>query len=211
MRVLVFGDSITQGFWAVEAGWVERIRQHYDTIQVGDLRHKDEPTIFNLGISANNSGDVLKRIKAETLARIGHNHSITVLVQIGTNDSSVCRDTVDVSIKLAEYRHNLEEIVEQLQPIAQKIVLVGVAACDESKTVPVFWNGIDYTDKQLKSYEDVMKSVADQTGTYFIPVFEAFKQELEKGADLLADGLHPNDNGHKIIADIVLHELEKLI
>lgn len=30
MRVLVFGDSITQGFWDTEGGWVERLRKYYD-------------------------------------------------------------------------------------------------------------------------------------------------------------------------------------
>lgn len=46
MRVLVFGDSITQGYWDTEGGWVKRIRSHYDLLQITDLNGRDEPTIF---------------------------------------------------------------------------------------------------------------------------------------------------------------------
>lgn len=211
MRVLVFGDSITQGYWAVEAGWVERLRKHYDKIQVEDLHTKDEPTIFNLGISANRSSDVLARITSETQARIGHNHPVAVLVQIGINDSSVSRDSVDVSQKESVYRKNLVKIVNEIKPIAKKIIFIGLSACDESKTVPVFWNDIDYTNQRIKAYEDAMRDIAKENGVDFIPVFERFKAKLDGGEDLLADGLHPNDAGHQVIYEIVQPELDKLL
>jgi hypothetical protein len=72
MRVLVFGDSITQGYWDTDGGWVDRIRRHFDTIQATDLQDNDEPTIFNLGISADNSRNILERIETETISRTRH-------------------------------------------------------------------------------------------------------------------------------------------
>src|SRR5690606_7564988 len=76
MRVLVFGDSITQGYWAVEHGWVDRVRKYFDARQFEDLGGRDEPTIFNLGISADNSNDILSRIESEVAARTRDHHEI---------------------------------------------------------------------------------------------------------------------------------------
>jgi lysophospholipase L1-like esterase len=53
MRILVFGDSITQGFGDTEGGWVERLRHDYDVETIKDLRaNTNYPTIFNLGFQA---------------------------------------------------------------------------------------------------------------------------------------------------------------
>jgi lysophospholipase L1-like esterase len=49
VRVLVFGDSIAQGFWDSEGGWVERLRKHYNSLALEDLKSNQQPEIFNLG------------------------------------------------------------------------------------------------------------------------------------------------------------------
>lgn len=68
MRVLVFGASITQGYWDTQGGWVQRLRTHYDKKQIADLT-KDNPSVFNLGVSADTTKDILERFEAETKAR----------------------------------------------------------------------------------------------------------------------------------------------
>lgn len=83
MRVLVFGDSITRGYWDTNGGWVERIRKHYDLLQASNLEGRDEPTIFNLGIGTDNSKNILARIESETIARTSHGDLPVVGVQIG--------------------------------------------------------------------------------------------------------------------------------
>lgn len=211
MRILVFGDSITQGYWDSNGGWVERLRHYYDTLQIQDLKKNDEPTIFNLGISADNSDAIAQRIRHETQARIRHDNQVLVLVQVGINDSSISHEQMSVSVDLENYRNNLNVIVSEIKDLPSKIVFVGSSACDESLTVPVFWNNIDYKNKQIKSYEDTMKLVAVEHQIPFIPVFEDFKAGMNEGKDLLTDGVHPNNAGHKLIAYIVKPHLEKLL
>ncbi len=58
MRVLVFGGSTTQGFWDSEGGWVARLRKFYDLLQLEDLKKRDEPTVFNLGIAGGTSNTI---------------------------------------------------------------------------------------------------------------------------------------------------------
>ncbi len=213
MRVLVFGDSITQGYWDTDGGWVERLRKHFDTLQASDLEGRDEPTIFNLGISADNSNDILERLEAETTARTRHGNLPIVIIQIGINDSSTDNRAEDQSVRvpIEDYEKNLHEIIKVARPLSSKLILVGLPACDESKTTPVFWGDFHYTNAAIEQYEDVMKRVAAAEDTPFIPVFKNFKTALDDGKDYLPDGLHPNNDGHEFIADYLLHTIEEML
>jgi lysophospholipase L1-like esterase len=161
MRVLIFGDSITQGFWDTDGGWVERIRKHYDSVQVTDMSGRDEPTIFNLGISADNSVNILKRIMPETLARTRHGNLPIIIVQIGVIDSSrdTLADSESVSLSIEKYEDNIRKIVDTIKPFCSKIIFVGLSACDELKTTPVSWGDFHYTNENIKKYEDKMKEI----------------------------------------------------
>ncbi|HKU18400.1 MAG TPA: GDSL-type esterase/lipase family protein [Candidatus Saccharimonadales bacterium] len=209
MRVLVFGDSITQGYWDTEGGWVDRLRKSYDERQVQDLQERDEPTIFNLGISADNTKNILNRIEAETIARTRHGILPIAIVQIGVNDSST--DNGPVQVALDEYKQNLETIIEKMQLLSSKLIFVGLSGCDEAKTTPVVWGNYHYTNEAIKTYEETMAAVAREHDTLYIPVFDAFMQQVKSGANLLPDGLHPNNEGHQLIFEIVRPQLIKLL
>lgn len=213
MRVLVFGDSITQGYWDTDGGWVDRIRKHFDSLQVADLQNNDEPTIFNLGISADNSQNILQRIEAETVARTRHGNLPVIIIQIGVNDSSTDNQTIDESVRISieDYELNLREIIKKAQPVSSKIIFVGLSACDEARTTPVSWGDFHYTNEALKSYEDVMKAIAEEHKLPFIPIFDEFKKAIDSGEDFLPDGLHPNNDGHKFIAEQVTSKLQELL
>jgi lysophospholipase L1-like esterase len=105
MRVLIFGDSITQGFWDTEGGWVSRLRKYYNELQVQALHKRDDPVIFSLGVSADMSDDILKRVEAETKVRTRHNDLPAVVVQVGTNDSSTEDGKARIPLKI--YAENL--------------------------------------------------------------------------------------------------------
>lgn len=205
MRVLVFGDSITQGYWDTAGGWVDKLRKHYDELQVQDF-DKDQPTIFNLGISADNSPNILARAEAEVRVRTRHNVLPIVIVQIGINDS--CAEPSGNMVPIEEYKSNLEKIIVTLRLISSKLIFVGLSACNEAKTTPVSWGEYHYTNKSIKAYEDQMKSVADAASLPFIPVFDEFTKAMQT-RELLADGLHPNNDGHEVIFDIVKARLCK--
>jgi lysophospholipase L1-like esterase len=209
MRVLVFGDSITQGYWDVEGGWVDKLRKHYDELQIQDLNGLDEPTIFNLGISADTSTDVLKRIESETIARTRHEVLPIVVVQIGINDSYTLQGQVCVTI--ADYKQNLSSIITKLKPLTAKVIFVGSSACNEAHTTPVAWGEYRYTNQAIKQYEQAMSEVASEHGVPFIPVFDKFFDELTRNESLLPDGLHPNNAGHELLFEIVLPELNQLL
>jgi len=208
MRVLVFGASITQGFWDTEGGWVNRLRRHYDALNIQDLQGRDEPYIFNLGISGDTTSDVLARFQAETKARVQPRKELAFIFSIGTNNAAIENGRLRSSFE--EYRLGLEEIINQASKFSDKIMLVGIAPCDEKFTTPVFWRDIHYKNENLAEIDKVMQKVAAKKGLSFVTVFEEMRQQM-KNKELFADGLHPNNAGHELIFQLVRPELDKLL
>ncbi len=208
MNIVFFGDSITQGYWGIEHGWVDRIRKYFSEL----LFAKDEyHGIYNLGVDGDMTQDIAKRIKTELQARIRPHHTIMPIValQIGINDRT--DEAVKLENAISEYKAQLQSIIESIKGLYTEIVLVGYPSCDEIKTTPVSWGNFHYTNQKTKAHEDAMSDVAARNKIRFIPVFDEFKKHIDAGEDLLADGLHPNDAGHELMYQIIMPKLQELL
>ena len=63
----------------------------------------------------------------------------------------------------------------------------------------------------LKGYVDIIREVLDEFGIESLDLSDSFIKPLtNKGDRLTVDGLHPNDLGHKIIADKIVEYIEKI-
>lgn len=209
MRVLVFGDSITQGFWGVEGGWVERLRKHYDSLAVKDLKNHNQPAIFNMGVSGDTTRNLLARVELETKVRKWSGEPLIAVLAIGTNDELFEKE--EQLVPPQEFEQNINKLISMLKPLTDGLMFVGNAACDEKLTTPVFWSDIHYTNEQMLAYEKIIESICREQGIKFVPVFSEFKASLDAGQDLLEDGLHPNDAGHQLIFELVQPELDKVL
>lgn len=208
MNIVFFGDSITQGYWGIEHGWVDRIRVYYSKL----LFAKDEyHGIYNLGVDGDTAEDIAKRIKPELGSRIRSHHTImpTVVLQIGVNDN--LEPDVKLESAIAEYKQQLQRIINSIDGMYSEVVLVGYPPCDERITTPVSWGEYYYTNEKTKAHEVAMAEIASANGLQFVPVFDEFKKLMDKGENLLADGLHPNDEGHEVIYQIVMPKLQELV
>lgn len=205
MRVLIFGDSITQGFWDVEGGWVARIRKSYDQKAVDDDDY-DQPTIFNLGVSGNSSDDVLARLEDETKVR--DTEELAFVFAIGVNDA---RTKAGANYSdTNRYKQNLINIVELAKQYSNKILFVGLTPCVEERSDPVSWGDTGYTNTRIKEFDDTLRQFCEDNQIPFVEVYEPFTK-AEAETELLPDSLHPNDEGHQLIANLVKPKLEALI
>lgn len=209
MRVLVFGASITQGFYDTEGGWVNRLRKYYDTLLINNPS-VDQPTVFNLGISGDTSKDVLKRFETEARARVWPGEKFTFIFSIGTNNARADKNGKAESTP-EEYREDIEELINIAKKFSEKMMFVGLPPCDEKLTTPVSWRDIYYTNKHIFTVEREMRKVASEHNFIHVPTFEIFQDKIKAGEKLFFDGVHPNSEGHKLIFKLVRPELDKLI
>ncbi|ASD65074.1 arylesterase [Bdellovibrio bacteriovorus] len=143
---------------------------------------KKEWTIINAGVSGSTTASGLSRMKW-----VFKSKPDVVLLALGANDGLR-------GLKVEDSEKHLAQSIEYAQSQKVKVILGGLY-------MPPNY-GKDYTDKFKKMYE----SLAKKYKLTFIPFI------LDKVAGNpkynLADGIHPNEEGHKIIADNVFSVLK---
>ncbi len=208
MRVLVFGDSITQGFWDPEGGWVNAIRKYYDLQNISG-EDKDAPTIFNLGVSGDTSTDILARFQSDTENRKWPGEEFAIVFSVGVNDSYIKsgKNIMDTG----QYLQNLSKLLELAHKYTNKVVFIGLTPCVEERTNPVAWDKeITYSYSRLESFNDELRSFCIESKVDFIDILKPMT-EKQTQTELLPDGVHPNNEGHKFIAELVQPQLDSIL
>jgi lysophospholipase L1-like esterase len=83
-----------------------------------------------------------------------------------------------------------------------KVIFLGGAKFEESKTMPVSWCNLCYTNENQEKYNNIIREVAERNNCIFIDIFD-----MIDGNDLSNDGLHYNSQGHKKIFELVKRSL----
>lgn len=207
MRVLIFGDSITQGMWDSQGGWANRLMVDYFSQQMKDLE-SDVPVLFNLGISADTTVELLSRFDQETKARL--RDEMVFVFAIGTNDARV--DGQQPFSSPEQYATNVEALINKAKKFttAGKVLFVGLQPCDETRTVPCSWRDTSYFTQRLQQFDAALEKVCKQQNVSFVPIYKAF-QERQAEQNILIDGLHPHDAGHQLLHDLVAPKLRELL
>ena len=193
MRVLVFGDSITYGAWDKEGGWVQRLRKF--------LEKKNFFVVYNLGVSGNDTNDLLERFEFETNQRLKEGEETVILFAIGTNDSQFLHKESQNRVPIENFKENIRKLIKLARKFSSKIAFVGLTPVDETKTDPIPWDrNKSYKNEFIQKYNQAIKTICNENKISFIEVFEKLKG---KNQNFLEDGLHPNSNGHQQIFELV--------
>ncbi|MFM6929812.1 MAG: arylesterase [Bdellovibrio sp.] len=146
---------------------------------------KKEWVVVNAGVSGSTTASGVGRMKW-----VFKNKPDMVLLALGANDGLR-------GLKVEESQKNLAAAIEYAQKEKVRVILGGLY-------MPPNY-GKDYTGQFKKMYEDLAKKYK----VTFIPFI------LDKVAGNpkynLADGIHPNEEGHKIIAENVFKAIQGVL
>lgn len=210
MRILVFGDSITQGFQDTErGGWCNRL-----AVEV--MRRENESdyeynrSVFNLGISGNTSDDVLMRVHNETLSRLSDLSTSTsdvVVLAIGVNDSQFLMDSGESQISVEKTLFNFSQIISKISDSINTFVIVGIAPVCDGRVQPMAWKTTHgYGNKVIADYNQSLRAFASKNNHIFIDMDHVFEGDAEQ---CLPDGIHPNAQGHELMFQRIKSAFEK--
>jgi lysophospholipase L1-like esterase len=210
MRVLVFGGSITQGFWDSKGGWVARLAKSYTPHTLKDLAG-EWTLFFNLGVSGNTIKDVEARLENEARARIWKNQTSVIILSTGINDAVLINNRV--GMETDEFQKKYYGLIDTAKKVSDKVLCVGLSAVDQELTNP--WQLGDgheqWLNNRIDLFEDTIKQSAKRREVPFVPIYDKYREMMAKGKKMHSDGLHPNDAGHELIAELVKPEIEKLL
>lgn len=182
-RICIWGDSITWGATDHEKeGWANRLRHYFYNESDEDL------SVYNVGISGDNSDDLMKRFEVECIAR----EPDVIIFAIGTNDSQYVESKDNPRVSLKKYEENLQNLIDIAKKHSTKIGFIGLTKVVENKVMPIPWSPTKYYDNEnVKLYDDKLKEVVSKNNLPYLYMFDLLEDEE------LEDGLHPNSNGHE--------------
>lgn len=213
MRILVFGDSIAQGFYDSQGGWVQRLANEYhgQTLQ-SMLSGKDfDCEVFNLGVSGDTSPEILSRLDNEIRVRRWQDDPIVTIIAVGINDAR--HEGSRVVMDVYEFQQTYDKIIEKALKNSNHVLCLGLTAVDEAQTSP--WphssQQAHWGNNRINLFEDSIKQSAERADISFVPVHDQFLAQLEAGHQLLSDGLHPNEAGHQLVAELIKPSIDNLL
>lgn len=182
--ICIFGDSTAWGAWDMKrGGWVNRL-WFYVAKREGD----NYLEIYNCSVSGGTTNTILERFESEAKIRSAD----ALIFQTGGNDASYEHAPDNFLVPLDKFRENLQEIIIRAKKITKNIIFMDLKNCDESKTKPVSWIDIYYTNENIQKYSQAMKDVCRKHNVMFLDIKPLNNQDFD-------DGLHPNARGHEKI------------
>lgn len=182
--ICIFGDSTAWGAWDLEkGGWVNRL-----WMNVGIRKGDDYVEVYNCSVSGGTTETILERFESEAKIRSAE----ALIFQTGGNDASYQNAPENFQVPIEKFKENIEEIIRRAKKITDRIIFMDLKNCDESKTMPVSWIDIYYTNENIKKYSEAMQEVCRENGVLFMNIEPIDNSDFE-------DGLHPNASGHEKI------------
>ncbi|WP_082376993.1 SGNH/GDSL hydrolase family protein [Chryseobacterium indologenes] len=202
---LFFGDSITYGEYdGVFGGWVDILKRY--ALQRFHEGNGDELILFNLGIGGETTEGLLKRIPHELSARNSADGNI-VFLGYGANDLAIKDNKQAVGHE--KFRNNMITAAKQAKNFASDIYLVSILPVAQKIDGVVVSSGKLRSNKEVVMYNRILKDIAADHGLGYIDFYTAFIEDKE--FLLSADGVHPNEKGYGIMAEIAIPIIEKYL
>ena len=204
MRILFQGDSITdagrdyRNFHNMGNGYPK-----YASEGIREAFPNKEIEFINLGISGNRTDQLFDRMYNDLVAL----QPDIVSILIGINDiwhrhGANRVETTDAQIQL-NYRCILERIKRQTNA---KIVMLQPVLLD--------CHGIDHLREDFKRLLPIVDELAAEFADVYVPLNEYFTEALKTQPSPLyysADGVHPNEEGARFIAEHYKDAINKLL
>jgi lysophospholipase L1-like esterase len=208
--IVAFGDSTTA---------VRGKTEVYATLLANELSYDGgDVKVINSGIGGNTTKNAKSRFEKDVLE---HQPDV-VIIQFGINDS-----TVDVwrkppatapRVALEDYRKNIVEMVHTLKQRGARVVLMSPNPISWTppllklySSAPYLPNDADGMNVLLRDYAEAVRTIAREESVGLVDVYAAFKKaDLDpkhKPGWLCADGMHPDDAGHRTVSGLLIEHL----
>lgn len=213
ITLIAFGDSTTAPR--------ESLRVYAELLE--DQLRVQHPSarVLNAGVRGNNTQDATNRFQQDV---IDHNPDLVIL-QFGINDSAIDvwkQPPADQPrVSLAAYKTNLGSFVRTLKARGIRIVLMTPNPLMWTPKLRELYGRPPYDPKDpegmnrlLDTYSEVIRKLAVQEKVSLVDVAQAFRDHARRSGsldDLLLDGMHPNQQGHRIVAELLSKTVGDLV
>lgn len=188
MKIVCLGDSLTYGFGVRRSKIWTKLAQDKLGIE-----------IINEGISGDTSSGMLSRFQKAVYEKSPE----VVLIMGGVNDLIVGADLGIVKSNIMSIAH--QSVAKYISPI------IGIPTKIEIENVRPDWAGFSNFNKVAEELEEYHQWIIDFCKTFNIKYIDFYtefeKQSSKMESELYIDGLHFNEKGNEIMADIFCNSI----
>ncbi len=194
VKIVCFGDSITGRYYHTG-----KDRAYPDMLEIAlrRLYPQGQVEMLNAGASGQTTRNALSRLERDVVVR----KPDLIIVMFGMNDVMVGDPRF---VPPDEFFDNMTQIVERTLETGAEVVL-----CTPTAVYPMgtydFSTGSYRSAQKLQEYSEIIRKLADE---YQLPVADFYRifnhiraNDPETWMLLMSEIIHPNMNGHKIMAE----------
>jgi lysophospholipase L1-like esterase len=208
MRVLIFGDSIAHGEYDSQGGWADRLKAFYFERQMASgVDDTEAISLFNVSIPGELVRPLSMRLPRETVARRsawGRESEFAYVFAVGLNDTFVDDNGRPLSTP-QQFMQDLEDLLAVAELFSSRLLFVGLTPVEDGDG-----RVQNYSCDRIWQFELILRMFVKKHNLPFVGLFEKLRK-YNKEEYIFADGLHPNDEGHRLIFDRVRPKLHKLL
>lgn len=203
-KILFFGDSITafrENIVTTSELFAEKYPQH---------------EIVNKGVGGNDTQMARERFQRDVLDE----KPDMFIFCFGCNDSAidVWKEATEPRVSLETYLENLRYFVHEVRAIGSRVIFWTSPPMFMTEILRSYYGKEPYLSKgfnfSLDRYLEAACKLMAEENVELVPVNRIFKDLLggneEKLLELLPDGMHPGNDGHKIIFKHLCEAFEKI-
>ncbi len=188
MNYLIIGDSFIKGTGAQNnLGWAQMFKNNNPQLNV---------EISGVG------GDNILKVN-NRLSSLDKDMFDIVILGVGINDSRYRPSKNGYEISLDNFQDGLISFANYFTERNSKVSIffTGLTKVDETKTSP-YKHDKYYLNKNIEIFDRKLQETSSMIGVSYIYV-----PELIDNLNNLSDGLHPSNQGHKILLDAVTQKV----
>lgn len=218
-NLVVYGDSITKGIiYDSERSRYIPIKENFASI----VAEKIKGTVYNAGIYGNTIIRGINKMYRNVIAKTPD----IVLIEFGGNDCDFNWDDIalnpqkkhEPNTDVAAFRETLLSMISSLRNENIVPALMTLPPLDARRYFKWIAKGIPSAEENIlnwlgstesifnwhNSYSEIIADTARETGTLLIDVRSEFLKYSDYSRFLCTDGIHPNRDGHSLIASVLL-------
>jgi lysophospholipase L1-like esterase len=212
-QIFIFGASTAYGSGAELAGWGDLLKQSMLTKMYGKNGVGEKYEVNNFAQHGATIEFVLV-VAPEQLKYYRKSGKVIAVVQVGGNNIKANGTPDGFVVSLEEYEGLMSQLIERLrEDVDELIMLDALMPVDESKTNPEVDKTTGrksyFTNDRIILFNHILAKLCRKYEVHHIDLTINPKEWIKDRVS--ADGLHPNQAGHRFIFDKVSPVVERLL
>jgi len=196
-KIVIFGDSITQAA-VFPGGFIAQMR---DSLEAGGKQKQYE--LIGAGVGGDKVYDLYLRLETDVLAR----KPKTVVIYVGVNDVWH-KQLQGTGTDMDKFRRFYAALLQKLLNKGIRVILCTPACIGERRA------GGNPLDAEMDAYSGIIRQLALERELPLCDLRKAFLDYLSQNnphdldrSILTTDGVHLNEKGNKIVAEMLLESI----